>query len=102
MAGVVGGFGHTHSGLCDDAGNGVLLLVECEDFDRAGEVFYRIELIVACDDGDADGVDVGIEEIGAVAGGLHPEIVDDDGAGGFAYVFADETEVCADAGSALG
>ena len=87
MAGVIGGFCNAHSGLCDDAGNGALLLVERKDFDGAGEVFYGVELVVARDDGDPDGVNVGIEEIGAVAGGVHPEIVDDDGAGSFAYVF---------------
>ena len=61
LAGVIGGFGDTHSGLCDDAGNSALLLVECEDFDGAGEVFYGVELVVASDDRDADGVDIGIE-----------------------------------------
>jgi hypothetical protein len=87
LAGVVGGFGDTHSGLCDDAGNGALLLIEGKDFDGAGEVFYGVELVVASDDGDSDGIYAGIEEIGAVAGGVHPEIVDDDGAGSFAYIF---------------
>lgn len=36
-----------------------------------------------------------------MARGVHPEIVDDDGAWCFAYVFADETEVCAGIGSAI-
>ncbi len=87
MAGGLSGFGDMHSGLCNDSGNGALLLVERKDFDGAGEVFYSVELIVASDDGDSDGVDAGIEEIGAVAGGVHPEIVDDDGAGSFSYIF---------------
>ena len=32
---------------------------------------------------------------------MHPEIVDDDGAGGFAYIFRDEAKVDACVGSAL-
>jgi len=100
LAGVVRCFGDTHSGLCDDAGNCAFLLGECEVFDGAGEVFYSVELVVARNDGDTDGVDVGIEEIGAVAGGVHPEVVDDDGAGSFAYVFGDEAKVRAGIGSA--
>jgi len=87
LAGIVRSIGHEHSGLCDDAGNGALLLIERKGFDGAGKVFYGIELVVARDDSDSDGVDVGIEEIGAVTGGLHPKIVDDDGAGRFAYIF---------------
>src|ERR1700730_8810838 len=38
LARVVSGFRNIHSGLCDDAGNGAFLLVECKDFDGAGEV----------------------------------------------------------------
>jgi len=72
LTSVIGGFGDTHSGLCDDARNGALLLVQCQYFNCAGEVFYGVELVVARDDRDTDRVDVGIEEIGAVAGGVHP------------------------------
>ena len=35
-----------------------------------------------------------------MAGGVHPEIVDDDGGWGFAYIFGDEAKVCASIGSA--
>ena len=78
LAGIIGGFGDTHSRLCDDASNGALLLVERKDFDGAGTVFYGVELVAACDYGDADRIDVWIEQVSAVAGGVHPEIVDDD------------------------
>ena len=87
LAGVLSGFGDRHSGLCDDTGDSAFLLVKCEDFDRTGKVFYGVELVVASDDGDSDRVHVGIKEIGAVAGGVHPEIMDDDGAWSFAYIF---------------
>lgn len=87
LASVVGGFGDAHSRLCNDAGDGALLLIDRKDFYGAGEVFYGVQLVVARDDRDADGVDVGIEEIGAMVGGVHPEIVDDDRAGSFSYVF---------------
>ncbi len=65
-----------------------------------GEVFYGVELIVASDDSNADGIDVWIKQIGAVAGGVHPEVVDDDGGWGLPYVFCDEPEVRASIGSA--
>ena len=29
-----------------------------------------------------------------MSGGVHPEVVNDNGGWGFAYVFADEAEVC--------
>ena len=87
LTGVVCGFRYKHSGFCDDAGNGALLLVESKDWNGAGEVFDGVELIVTCNDSDSDGVDVGIEQIGAVAGGVHPEIMDDHGAWSFAYIF---------------
>ena len=61
LSGVVGGLGDAHSGLCEDVGNGAFLLVERKDLDSAGEVFYRVELVVAGDDGNPDGIHVWIE-----------------------------------------
>ena len=46
----------------------MLLLGEGEGFDGAGEILNGVELIVAGDDGDSDGVYVGIEQVGAVVG----------------------------------
>ena len=37
-----------------------------------------------------------------MSGGVHPEVVDDDGGRGFAYIFRDEAEVCACIGSTFG
>src|SRR5207245_10743390 len=87
LAGVVSSIRHEHSGLCDDAGDGALLLIERKGFDGAGKVFYGVAWGVALDDRDADRIDAGIEEIGGVGGGVDPHIVDDDGAGSFAYIF---------------
>jgi len=89
------------SRLRDDAGNCALLLVEREGLNRAGEVFYGVELMIAGHDGDSDRIYVGIEQVGAVAGRVHPEIVDDDRGRGFGYVFGDEAEVRASIGSAF-
>jgi len=101
-ASLGGRVGYGNTGLSDDAGYGLFLLVERQGLHDAGEVFDGVELAVAVDDGDADGIDLGVEEVGAVAGGVHPEVVDDDGGGGFADVFADEAEVHAGVGSAVG
>jgi hypothetical protein len=100
LAGVLGGFGDAHSGLCEDAGNGAFLLVERKNFDGAGEVFYGVELVVTGDDGNPDRIDVWIEQVSAMAGGVHPEIVDDDGAWSFSYIFGDEAKVRASIGAA--
>ena len=76
------------------------MLVKSNCLDCACEVFYCEELIIASDDGDSDGIDVGIKQIGAVAGGVHPEIMDNDRGGGLSYVFSDEAKVRASIGSA--
>ena|SRR5271170_2378387 len=56
LAGIIGGRSDSHPGLGDDAGNGVLLLVERESLDGAGEIFYGEELVVARDNCDADAI----------------------------------------------
>ena len=61
LAGIIGGRSDSHSGLCEDAGDGVLLLVERESLDRAGEVFDGKELVVAKDDGDSNAIYVWIQ-----------------------------------------
>ena len=42
LTGVFGGFRYTHSGFCDDASNGALLLVERKGWNGAGEVFDSV------------------------------------------------------------
>ena len=86
----------------DDAGDGVFLLGNGESFDRAGEIFDGVELMFTGDDRDANRVDLGIEQVGTVTFGVHPEVVDDDGSWSLAYVFADKAEVCSSVGSSLG
>ena len=99
--GFFGGGGNEHARLRDNASNCALLLVERERLNCAGEVFDCVELVIASHDSDSDRIYVGIEQVGTVAGRVHPEIVDDDGGGGFGYVFRDEAEVCANIGSAF-
>ena len=67
----------------------------------AGKVFHCVELMIACHNRDSDRIYVGIEQVGAVAWRVHPEIVNDDRGGGFGYVFCNEAEVCANIGSAF-
>jgi hypothetical protein len=76
--------------LCDVLLDGVAV----EGGDVVGEVLDGVEEAVGFDDGDADGVEVGIEEIGAVGGGGHPDLLD--GGGVFAAageIFSDGAEV---------
>lgn len=61
LAGIIGGRSDSHSGLCDDTRNGVLLLVERKSLDGAGEVFDGEELVVPVDDGDADAIYIWIQ-----------------------------------------
>ena len=59
--GADGGLGRVdgQSGPVDEPGYSGLLLLEGEDLDGGGEVFDRVKLAVALDNGDADDVDVG-------------------------------------------
>src|ERR1700686_1654706 len=50
-----------------------------EGGDAAAEVLYGEEEALILDDGDADCVQVGIEEVGAVGGGGHPDLVERSG-----------------------
>ncbi len=58
--------------------------------------------MIAEDDGDADGVDVGIEKVIAAAFGFHAQIVNHGGLRGFCDIFADEREAPAGVGCASG
>ena len=102
LACILRGLSDMQAGLREDAGDGALLLVECEGFNAAGEVLDCPELCSADDDGDADGIDLWIQQVSSVSRGVHPHVVDDDGSGGGGYVFCDEAEVCAGIGSAFG
>jgi len=86
----------------EEVGDGGLLLGEGEVLDGALEVFDGEELAVLGDDGDADGVDGGVEEIAAMAGGVHPGFVNLEGALAFGDVFGDDAEAGSGVGGALG
>lgn len=102
-AGLVGGWaGGLDAELGDEGGDGGLLLLEGDGADGAGEVFDGEELVAAGDDADAGDVDGGVEEVGAVVRGVHPEVVDLGGAGGFADVLGDGGEGDAGGGAAGG
>ena len=89
-------------GAGEKLGDRLFLLVEAEGLDGGGEVLDRVELAVANDDSDSDDVDLGVKQVLAMPFGVHPELVEDRGAGGLGHVFADQGEACAGPGSALG
>jgi hypothetical protein len=70
--------------------------------DGAGEVFDGEELAVALEDGDADGVEVGVEEIGAVGPGVHPLGVDVSGGRSLGDVLGEGAEAGTGRGGARG
>ncbi len=70
--------------------------------DGAFEVLDGEELAALGDDGDADGVDVGVEEVAAMAGGVHPGVLDLERGGAFGDVFGDDAEAGTGGGGTLG
>ncbi len=67
--------------------------VGSEGWDVVAEVFDGEEETLIFDDGDADYVEVGVEEIGAVGGGSHPDLLEGGGSVSVAgYVFGDGAE----------
>ena len=73
--------GDLQARLSEQGGYCGFLLVEAEGFYGIGKVFYGEGLVVAIDDGDAYGVDIGIEEVSTVSFGVHPEVVEFRGVG---------------------
>src|SRR5882757_825619 len=47
----------------------------CERFNAVAEVLYGEEEALIADGGDADDVEVGVEEVGAMGGGGHPDLL---------------------------
>lgn len=58
---IVCSFSNFEARFGENAGDGVFLLVEREGPDCAGEVFDGVELVVADDYGDSNGIDVWIQ-----------------------------------------
>ena len=67
-----------------------------------GEVLDGGEEAVVGNDGDAYGVEVGVENIGAVGGSAHPGLMEGGGVGTAADVFGDGGEVGSGLGTASG
>jgi hypothetical protein len=101
-AGVVGGGEDGDAERREEVGDGGLLLGEGEVLDGVLEVFDGEELAILGDDGDADGVDGGVEKIAAVAGGVHPGVLNLERGGTFGDVFGDDAEAGAGGGGAIG
>jgi hypothetical protein len=102
LAGVGGGGEDREAEGGEQVGDGGLLLDEGEVLDGALEVFDGEEPVALGDDGDAYGLDGGVEEITAMARGVHPGILDLEGGGTFGDVFGDDTEAGTNGGGAAG
>ena len=59
-------------------------------------------LTLAWNDREADGVEVGVEDVGSMSGCAHPGLMDDGGVGAAADVFSNGGEVCPGLGAASG
>jgi len=79
--------------LEQDLGDTFFKRVEGLDGCAAGEVFNGGEEAVIFCDGDSDCVEIGVEDVGAVAGAFHPGLMDERDVGAAAYVFGDGGEV---------
>ena len=91
--GVGVGFGRRDAMLEQDLGDTFFKRVEGLDGCAAGEVFNGGEEAVIFCDGDSDCVEIGVEDVGAVAGAVHPGLMDERDVGAAAYVFGDGGEV---------
>ena len=98
-AGVgVGGSG-CETVVSEELGDAAFYLAGGEGGGDAGEVLHGVEEAVVLDDSDAGDVEAGIEDVGAVGGGVHPGLEDLGGCGAVAGdVLGDAVEV----GSGLG
>src|ERR1700736_6381111 len=73
----------------------------CERGNAAAEVLNGEEEALVFDDGDADCVQVGIEEVGAMGGGAHPDLVEGGGSRSVSGdVLRDGGEACSGVGAA--
>ena len=82
-------------------GDLVLLLVQRERRNTGGEIFYGEQGITGLDYRDANGVQIGIEEIGAVGSRVHPLRVQTGDVGTLGDVFGDHAEAGASLAGAV-
>jgi hypothetical protein len=61
LASIIRSFSDFQSCLGENASNFVFLLIEAEGLNRAGKIFYGVELVVTADYCDADGIYVWIQ-----------------------------------------
>jgi len=95
------GFSRGDAVLLKKQGNTFFDVGALQDRHAAGKVFNGVEEPVLFDDGDSDCVQIGIEKIGAVGGGRHPDLLDVCGIFGVsADVFGDSAEVASGLSSA--
>src|SRR5665213_192999 len=93
---------YLNTGLREQAGNCRFLRVKTQRLNLICEILYRVVFVITYDHRNADGVDIGIQQIFPVPFRVHPKIVDHSGDRGFGYVFRDDAEVCPGVGSTLG
>ena len=86
----------------DEAGDSFFNLGMGKNFDGACVICDGVECATAGDDGDADAIDLRVEQIFAMAFRVHPERVNALGCGGDSDVFFNEAEMRAGVRGALG
>jgi len=91
--GVGVGFGGGYAVLEQDLGDLFFQRGEGLDGCAAGEILDSGEEAVIFCDRDSDCVEVGIEDVGAVAGAVHPGLMDERDVGAATDVFGDGGEV---------
>ena len=92
-AGLRGIAPHRDSFGADKFGDGAFDFGLGEDGHGAGVVGHGEENALGRDHGDADAIDFVVEQVGAMAGGVEPGLVDGGRVGADGDVFFDETEV---------
>ena len=85
----------------EESGNGLLLFVETEGRDGLGEILNSEQGAILEDDGDADGGEIGIQDIGAMACGVHPLGMKTGGGRAGSDIFCNDAEAGASAGGAV-
>ena len=71
----------------------MLLILKADERSHAGKIFDGVDETGIFDHGDANRVEFGLEEIGAMAGGFHPGTVEFGSIRGISDVFGDDRKM---------
>ena len=82
--------------------NAMLLILKADERSHAGKIFDGVDETGIFDHGDANRVEFGLEEIGAMTGGFHPGTVELGSIRGISDVFGDDRKMDASADQPAG